>query len=116
MESLIRILMVDDHAIVRTGINALIEAEPDLEIAGEAINGKEAVEAFKSVKPDVVLMDLIMPQMNGIEAIKAIRKKSPKAKILVLTSFSEDDKVIAAIKSGALGYILKDSSPQELIQ
>lgn len=116
MSESIRILIVDDHAIVRTGLSALIEAESDLELVGQAANGVEAIEAFNKIKPDVVLMDLIMPRMGGIEAIQKIIQDNPSASILVLTSFSEDNKVIPAIKAGALGYILKDSSPEELIK
>ena len=116
MSKTIRILIVDDHAVVRTGLSALIEVESDLELVGQAANGLSALEKFEELDPDVTLMDIIMPQMNGIEAIQEIIKKHPDAHILVLTSFAEDEKVIPAIKAGALGYILKDSSPDELIQ
>ncbi|MBW8012363.1 MAG: response regulator transcription factor [Chloroflexi bacterium] len=116
MSESIRILIVDDHAIVRTGLSALIEAESDLELVGQAANGFEAIEEFNKIKPDVVLMDLIMPKMGGIEAIQKIRDDDPDASILVLSSFSEENKVIPAIKAGALGYILKDSSPEELVK
>jgi NarL family two-component system response regulator LiaR len=111
----IRLLIVDDHAIVRTGLSAVCETEEDLELIGQATNGIEAQEKVKELNPDVILMDLIMPQMGGIDAIKAIKEDYPEAKILVLSSFTEDDKVLAAIKSGASGYILKDSSPEELV-
>jgi NarL family two-component system response regulator LiaR len=116
MEEIVNILIVDDHAIVRTGLSALIEVEQDLNLVGQATNGTEAVEKFHSLKPDVILMDLIMPTMSGIEAIQEIIKLDDNARILVLTSFAEDEKVIQAIKAGALGYILKDSSPEELVE
>lgn len=115
MRKRIKILIVDDHAIVRTGLSALIEAEKSLTLVGEASNGVDAVEKARNTNPDVILMDLIMPRMNGIEAIQEIMKDDPDAGILVLTSFNEDNKVLSAIKAGALGYILKDSSPEELI-
>jgi NarL family two-component system response regulator LiaR len=112
----IRILIADDHAIVREGLRALIETKPDLELVGEAGDGAEAVLKARSLRPDVILMDLAMPRMDGIQAIRKIKQEDPQAHILVLTSFAEDEKVFPAIKAGALGYLLKDSSPQELIQ
>jgi NarL family two-component system response regulator LiaR len=115
MDETIKILITDDHAIVRTGLSAVIEVEPDLELVGQATNGQEAVEKFQALAPDVVLMDLIMPVMGGIEAIEEIIKIDQNARIIVLTSFMEEEKVIQAIKAGALGYLLKDSSPDELI-
>jgi NarL family two-component system response regulator LiaR len=116
MSQKIRILITDDQAIVRKGIRALLATEPNIEVAGEAENGKEAIRQFEKLKPDVILMDLQMPEMGGIEAIGHITTGNPKARILVLTSFATDDKVFPAIKAGALGYLLKDSSPEELIQ
>lgn len=112
----IRILIADDHAVVREGLRALIEAKPDMELVGEAEDGAEAVLLAHSLKPDVILLDLVMPRMDGIEAISAIRRENPTARILVLTSFAGDDKVFPAIKAGALGYLLKDSSSQALIE
>jgi NarL family two-component system response regulator LiaR len=116
MTETIRILIADDHAIVREGLRALIAAKPDMELVGEAADGVEAVLKARSLQPDVVLMDLVMPRKDGIEAIGEIKRENPEARILVLTSFAEDDKVFPAIKAGALGYLLKDSSPQELLQ
>jgi len=116
MPQLIRILITDDHAIVREGLRALIKVKPDMELAGEAADGEEAVHKARSLRPDVILMDLVMPRKNGIEAIEEIKRENPDARILVLTSFAEDDQVLSAIKAGALGYLLKDSSPQELIE
>jgi NarL family two-component system response regulator LiaR len=112
----IRVLVVDDHAIVRKGIGALLATEPDVVVVGEAVNGAEAVVQAETLKPDVVLMDLVMPKMDGIEATRRITALPGKARVLVLTSFAADDKVFPAIKAGALGYLLKDSSPAELVQ
>jgi NarL family two-component system response regulator LiaR len=112
----IRILIADDHAVVREGLRALIEAKPDMELVGEAEDGVEAVLMARSLKPDVILLDLLMPRMDGIEAIGEIRQENPHARILILTSFAADDKVFPAIKAGAAGYLLKDSSSQALIQ
>jgi two-component system, NarL family, response regulator LiaR len=111
----IRILIIDDHAVVREGQRALIDTEKGMEVVGEGVDGIEAVEKTTELMPDVVLIDLIMPRMNGIEAIKKIKEEHPKMRILVLTSFAEDDKVYSAIKAGALGYLLKDASPDELL-
>ena len=112
----IRILVADDHAVVREGLRALIEVEPGMELVGEAADGIEAVQKARSLHPDVILLDLVMPRMGGIEAIGEIKAEDPGARILVVTSFAEDDKVFPAIKAGALGYLLKDSTPRELIR
>ena len=112
----IRILIADDHAIVREGLRTLINAKPGLELVGEAADGEEAILKAAALDPDVILLDMIMPRKDGLEAIKEIKTNNPQARILVLTSFSDDDKVFAAIKAGALGYLLKDSSPQQLVQ
>ncbi len=116
MNEMIKVLLVDDHAIVRKGIIALLETEADIQIVGEASNGLEAVRLAESLKPDVILMDLVMPGVNGVDAIRKIKAQEPAARILVLTSFGTDDKVFPALKAGALGYLLKDSNPQELIE
>jgi NarL family two-component system response regulator LiaR len=116
MNAMIKVLLVDDHAIVRKGIIALLETEADILIVGEASNGLEAVRLAESLKPDVILMDLVMPGVNGVDAIRKIKAQEPAARILVLTSFGTDDKVFPALKAGALGYLLKDSNPQELIE
>ncbi len=115
MTKIIRVLVVDDHVVVRQGIRALLATETDIEVVGEAENGQEAVAEAESLQPDVILMDLVMPEMDGIEAIGRITARQPEAQILVLTSFAADDKVFPAIKAGALGYLLKDSSPEELV-
>ena len=112
----IRILIADDHAIVREGLRALLATEPTLELVAEAADGLEAVEKARAVRPDVLLLDMVMPRKDGLGAISDIIGENPEARILVLTSFAEDDKVFPAIKAGALGYLLKDSSPQELLQ
>ena len=112
----IRILIVDDHPIVRRGLSSLINIKANLELVGEAVDGVEAVDKARTLKPDVILLDLMMPRKGGLEAIGEIKQENPDARILVLTSFADDDKVFPAIKAGALGYLLKDSSPQELLQ
>jgi NarL family two-component system response regulator LiaR len=116
MSESIRILIVDDHAVVREGLRALIDVQPDMELAGEASDGVEAVEKAHALQPDVILLDLVMPRMDGLEAIIEIKEKDPDACILVLTSFAEDDKVFPAIKAGAMGYLLKDSSAHDLVR
>jgi NarL family two-component system response regulator LiaR len=112
----IRVLIADDHSIVRKGIKALLATEPDIEVVGEASDGREAVAEVEKRQPDVILMDMVMPNMDGIEAIRRITAKQPDARIMVLTSFATDEKVLPAIKAGALGYLLKDSGPEELVQ
>ena len=116
MDNRLRILICDDHAVVREGLRALIATEADMEVVGEANDGEKAVAAFRALNPDVTLLDMVMPRTDGLEAIRIIKGEYPQAKILVLTSFAEDDMVFPAIKSGALGYLLKDSSPDELIR
>ena len=111
----IRVLIADDHAIVREGQRALIETEPGMELIGEAADGVEAVHMARTLQPDVILLDLLMPRKGGVEAIQEIKAQNAEARILVLTSFAEDEKVYAAIKAGALGYLLKDASPQEIL-
>ena len=112
----IRILIVDDHLVVREGLRALIDVQPDMELVGEAADGVEAVQKARSLQPDVILLDLVMPRKGGLDAIGEIKEENPDTRIMVLTSFAEDDKVFPAIKAGALGYLLKDSSAQELLQ
>ena len=114
-EKPIRVLIVDDQAIVRKGICALLAEVEDTQVVGEAGDGQEAVEQAEALKPDVILMDLVMPGMDGIEATRQIAQ-GEGARVLVLTSFAGDDKVFPAIKAGALGYLLKDSEPADLLQ
>jgi DNA-binding NarL/FixJ family response regulator len=113
--NLIRILTVDDHPLLREGIAALVKAEPDLEIIAEASNGEEAVQQFRRHRPDVTLMDIQMPTLNGIEAISRIRNEFPGAKIIVLSTYSGDVQVLQAIKAGARGYIVKGHVHRELL-
>lgn len=115
MSELIRLLVVDDHTVVRKGLCSLLTSKYGMEVVGEAGDGLEAVEKARETHPDVILMDMMMPEMPGLEAIIEIRKEDPDARILVLTSFGDDAQITAAIKAGALGYLLKDSSPDELI-
>lgn len=116
MNKMIRILIADDHAIVRKGLITLIASEPGMEVIGEAADGVEVVLKARSLKPDVILLDMVMPRQNGLEAIDQIKREDPQARILVITSFAEDQMVFPAIKAGALGYLLKDTSPQQLLQ
>jgi NarL family two-component system response regulator LiaR len=116
MSDLIEVFLADDHAVVRKGLEALIATQPDMTVVGTAVDGAEAVHKVATLQPDVILLDLQMPRKTGLEAIQEIKTADPQARILILTSFSEDDTVFAAIKAGALGYLLKDSSPQELMQ
>jgi NarL family two-component system response regulator LiaR len=116
MKISIRVLIADDHEIVRKGIRALLEAQSDIQVIGEARDGAEAIAQTQALQPDVILMDLVMPKLDGIEATKQITAKQPGTRVLVLTSFAADDKAFPAIKAGALGYLLKDSGPRELVQ
>jgi len=115
-ERKIRVLLVDDHAVVRQGLRLFIEMQNDMEVAGEGSNGFEALELASRLKPDVILLDLLMPQMGGVEATRQILEGNPHARILILTSFGEDDKVFPAIRAGAQGYLLKDIQPRDLVQ
>jgi DNA-binding NarL/FixJ family response regulator len=113
--NLIRILTVDDHPLLRKGIAALVNGEPDLKLVAEASNGNEAIDAFRSHRPDVTLMDLQMPEVDGIDAIDRIRREFPEARIIVLTTYSGDTQVLRALKAGATGYILKGHVHKELL-
>src|SRR5262245_37753407 len=116
MDAMIRILIVDDHAVVREGLRMLLADTPDLEIVGEAADGAAGVAAAAALQPDVVLLDLVMPHLNGIDAIGQITARAPGCHILVLTSFSEDQNVRAAIQAGATGYLLKDVLKPDLLR
>jgi DNA-binding NarL/FixJ family response regulator len=109
-----RIVIAEDHTILREGLRALLSSSPDLEIVGEARDGQEAVRSVEKVKPHMILMDLSMPRMNGMDAIREIKKKSPETKILILTVHKTDEYIQAALEAGANGYVLKDSSHTEL--
>jgi len=112
----IKVLVVEDQAVVREGVVAILSFSPDIDVVGQAENGVQALTMVKAKKPDVILLDLVMPQMDGLTAIPRIKEIDPGAKILVLTSFAEGDRVYQAIKSGALGYMLKDSTRDQLLQ
>ena len=112
----IRILIADDHAVVREGLRSFIQIKPDMEVVGEAADGVELVEKARELEPDVILVDIVMPRQDGIAAIKQMRAEGCPARMLVITSFAEDDQIFPAIRAGARGYLLKDSKPQELIE
>ncbi|GGO77309.1 response regulator [Nonomuraea cavernae] len=113
---MIRLLLVDDHPIVRDGLRAVFEAEPDIDVASEAANGREGLERAAELDVDVVLMDLRMPEMDGVAAITALRRAHPHVKVLVLTTFDGDSDVLPAIEAGATGYLLKDAPTDELLR
>ena len=110
----IRVLIVDDHAVVRQGLKAFLRTQDDIEVVGEAADGEEAVRQASQLSPDVVLMDLVMPERDGVEATKSILAANAATKVLVLTSFADDERVIAAVRAGAAGYLLKDIAPADL--
>jgi len=111
----IRVLVVDDHAIIRKGMKAVLDLISDITLVGEAENGKQAVQMDLELQPDVILMDLMMPEMDGITCIREIKSRRPQARILVLTNFAGEEMIFPAIKAGAMGYHLKDSSPEALV-
>lgn len=113
---IIRVLTVDDHPLLREGITALVNAEPDMKLVAEASNGLDAVEKFRLHRPDVTLMDLQMPGLNGLEALSQIQAEFPGARIIVLTTYSGDAQVVAALRAGARGYILKGHVHRELLE
>ncbi len=112
----IRILAVDDHALAREGIAVLVATQPDMTLVAEASNGREAIQQFRTHRPDVTLMDLQMPEMNGIEALIAIRNEFPDAKVIVLTTYKGDVQILRALKAGAQGYLLKNTFHKELLE
>jgi two-component system, NarL family, response regulator LiaR len=110
----IRVLIVDDHAVVREGLRTFLELQDGLEVVGEAGDGEEALPLAERLQPDVVLMDLMMPKLDGVGAMRELRERVPGARVIVLTSFLEDDRLLPAIRAGAAGYLLKNVQPQEL--
>jgi two-component system, NarL family, response regulator LiaR len=116
MNDKIRVLVVDDHPVVRKGLIAMLDTEEGIQVVGEASNGKDAVQQAIALQPQVVLMDLVMPEMDGIEATRLIKQKAPGVNVLVLTSFSTNDKVLPSLNAGAIGYLLKDSNPTDLMR
>ena len=111
---MIKILLVDDHEMVRIGVSAYLQIQPDMEVIGEAVNGLEAVEKALELRPDIILMDMVMPVMNGAEATKKIIGQWPEAKVMIITSFLDDDKVYPALEAGAISYILKTSNAKRI--
>ena len=114
-ETRIRVLIVDDHQVVRQGLRTFLELHPGIEVVGEAADGQAALAKTCQLEPDVVLMDLVMPDMDGIEATRRIRASAPRSQVIALTSFAEDDKLFPAIQAGASSYLLKDVSPEDLV-
>lgn len=112
---MIRVMLVDDQAMVRTGFRMILEAEPDLTVVGEAGNGREAVDMVDRARPDVILMDVRMPEMDGIEACEVIRSRDGAPRVMMLTTFDLDDYVHAALRAGASGFMLKDAPPEQLV-
>jgi NarL family two-component system response regulator LiaR len=112
----IRVLIADDHAVVRQGLRTFLELQDDIEVVADVADGEEALRAAREHEPDVVLMDLVMPGMGGVEAIRGLREARPEARVLVLTSFLDDEKLFPAVRAGAAGYLLKDVEPAELVR
>jgi DNA-binding NarL/FixJ family response regulator len=112
---MIRVLIADDHAVVRQGLRTFLDLQDDIEVVAEAGDGAEALAAAEQHAPDVVLIDLVMPNVDGIEAIRGLRERAPKARAIVLSSFIDDEKLFPAVRAGAAGYLLKDVQPQELV-
>jgi NarL family two-component system response regulator LiaR len=115
-ETKIKVLIVDDHQVVRQGLRTFLELQPDIHVLGEASDGQTAVEMVSRLQPDIVLMDLVMPRLDGISATRKIKALGSSVKVIALTSFAEDDKVFPAIQAGASSYLLKDVSPDELVE
>ena len=115
-KDIIRVMVVDDHTVVRDGVTSMLNRQEDFTVVGEATGGKEAVETARTLRPDVILMDLRMPGMDGVEAMRRIRAEDPRVRFLVLTTFDSDDYIFDAIEAGAKGYLLKDASREELFE
>ncbi len=112
----IRVLVVDDHAVVRQGLRGLLELQDGIEVAGEAADGDQGVDAATRLRPDVILMDLVMPALDGVAAMRLLRERLPETRVIVLTSFLDDDKLLPALRAGAAGYLLKNAEPQEVVR
>jgi NarL family two-component system response regulator LiaR len=112
----IRVLLVDDHAVVREGLRAFLELQEGIEVSGEAADGEEAIDAAARLRPDVILMDLVMPRLDGVTAMRSLRERAPGARVIVLTSFLDDDKLLPALRAGAAGYLLKNAEPREVVR
>ena len=113
---MIRVVIADDHAVVRQGLRTFLDLQEDIEVVGEAADGAEALEAVERLSPDVVLIDLVMPGVDGIEAIRGLRERAPAVRAIVLSSFIDDEKLFPAVRAGAAAYLLKDVQPQELVE
>ena len=114
MSDPIRVLIVDDHAVVREGLRAFLALQDGLEVAGEACDGEEAIERATELRPDVILMDLVMPKLDGVGAMQQLRTQAPASRVIVLTSFLDDDRLLPAIQAGAAGYLLKNAEPADI--
>jgi two-component system, NarL family, response regulator LiaR len=112
----IRVLVVDDHAVVRQGLRGLLELQDGIEVVGDAADGAQGVDAATRLRPDVILLDLVMPALDGISAMRLLRERLPETRVIVLTSFLDDDKLLPAIRAGAAGYLLKNAEPQEVVR
>ena len=113
---MISVLIVDDHAVVREGLRALLELQDDVEVVGEAGDGSESIELARRLAPDVILMDLVMPKLDGVEAMRQLRASLPESRVIVLTSFADEDRLLPAVQAGAAGYLLKNAEPSEVIR
>lgn len=113
---MIRLVLVDDHAVVRGGLRFLLEQQPDMEVVGEGKDGAQGIALVTSLLPDVVLLDLLMPRIDGITAVREMKRLTPHTHIIILTSYYEDEQVFGAIKAGAISYLLKDAGPEELVE
>jgi DNA-binding NarL/FixJ family response regulator len=116
MAESIRVLVVDDHAVVRQGLRGLLELQDGIEVVDDAENGEEGVEAAIRLRPDVILMDLVMPKLDGVSAMRLLRERLPATRVIVLTSFLDDDKLLPALRAGAAGYLLKNAEPREVVR
>jgi two-component system, NarL family, response regulator LiaR len=116
MAESIGVLVVDDHAVVREGLRTFLELQEGIEVIGEAGDGAEALRAAERLRPDVILMDLVMPKLDGVGAMRELRRRLPSARVIVLTSFADDDRLLPAIRAGAAGYLLKNADPQEVVR
>src|SRR2546423_12548690 len=114
MSEPIRVLIADDHAVLREGLRSFLELQDGIEIVGDAADGAEAVELAERLRPAVVLMDLVMPKLDGVEAMRALRERVPETRVIILTSYIDDERLLPAIRAGAAGYLLKNAEPQEL--